>query len=255
MTGPVTGIVVPTLGRRPEFLLQSLRSIAAAGECFVSVVAPKDFDASDLIADGLVDQKIDEVGKTLPAAIEQGIGALPSEIRYVNWLGDDDLLRPGALTTAENFLVEHPKSSAVYGRCDYVDEGGETIWTNRSGRWAAPLLRVGPDLVPQPGSLVRRSAFEAIGGLRTDLGWAFDLDMFLRLARNGRLSFVPKTLAAFRWHPDSLSVGQRDDSVREASQVRREHLASWVRPLSFLWEPPVRWATMRAGNYVGRRKK
>jgi hypothetical protein len=155
----------------------------------------------------------------------------------------------------ERFLETHPRSSVVYGRCDYVDESGTILWTNRSGSWAAPLLRVGPDLIPQPGSLFRRSAFIATGGLRTDLGWAFDLDIFLRLAQHGKLSYVRRTLAAFRWHADSLSVGQRDNSVREASQVRREFLPAWIRPISALWERPVRWATNRAGDFVGGSKK
>ena len=116
-------------------------------------------------------------------------------------------------------------------------------------------MRVGPDLIPQPGSLFRRSSYREAGKLRTDLGWAFDLDLFLRLAAVGKLSYLRETLAAFRWHADSLSVGQRGDSVREASQVRREFLPDWVRPLSVVWEGPVRWATHRAGDFVGGVKK
>ncbi len=252
---PKAAVVVPTLGRRPEFLTQSLRSIREAGNGYVLIVAPAAFDAGKLIADGLADRKIDETGTTLPAAIDQGFDALPDGIEYIAWLGDDDLLRAGALSTAESFLAEHPKSSAVYGACDYIDESGKILWTNKSGSWAAPLLRVGPDLVPQPGSLFRRSSYRSVGGLRTDLGWAFDLDLFLRLAGVGKLSYVRDTLAAFRWHADSLSVGQRGDSVREASQVRREFLPAWVRPVSLVWETPVRWATHRAGDFVGGRKK
>jgi glycosyltransferase involved in cell wall biosynthesis len=252
---PLAAVVVPTLGRRPEFLDQSLRSIREAGESYVLLVAPAAFDASELIAAGLADQKIDETGTSLPAAIDQGFDALPESIRYIGWLGDDDLLRPGALSRTQSFLEAHPKSSAVYGACDYVDENGAIVWANRSGAWAAPLLRVGPDLIPQPGSLFRRTSYREAGKLRTDLGWAFDLDLFLRLARVGKLSYLRETLAAFRWHADSLSVGRRGDSVREASQVRREFLPGWARPLSVVWEGPVRWATHRAGDFVGGGKK
>ncbi|MBW8870871.1 MAG: hypothetical protein JF618_01400, partial [Leifsonia sp.] len=55
----------------------------------------------------------------------------------------------------------------MYGGCDYIDENGAKVWQNNSGPWAAPLLRIGPDLVPQPGSLFRRSAVEEVGELRT----------------------------------------------------------------------------------------
>jgi hypothetical protein len=252
---PAIAVVVPTLGQRPEYLEQSLSSIRAAGESYILMVAPKAFDATPLKDKGLIDEKLDETGRSLPAAIDQGFAALPESIRYIAWLGDDDLLRPGALGLALDFLGRHPRSSAVYGRCDYIDPAGARVWANRSGWWAAPLLRIGPDLVPQPGSVFRRSAYEKTAGLRTDLGWAFDLDIFLQLAKFGKLSFIPHTLAAFRWHSESLSVGRRRDSVREASQVRVEHLPRWIRPLSPLWERFVQWATFRASALVEGSKK
>ncbi|MBU1586697.1 MAG: glycosyltransferase family 2 protein [Actinobacteria bacterium] len=252
---PRTAVVVPTLGQRPEFLGQSLASIRAAGEAYILIVAPASFDASPLLAQGLADEKIDEVGRSLPAAIEQGFAALPDSVEFMSWLGDDDVLSPGSLTTTSEFLAAHPRTSAVYGRCDYIDEKNRLVWSNKSGAWAAPLLRIGPDLIPQPGSLFRRSSYLKTAGLRTDLGWAFDLDIFLQLANVGKLSYVRRTLASFRWHADSLSVGQRRDSVREASQVRREYLPAWLRPISGLWERPVQWATYRAGDVVIREAK
>lgn len=250
MTGPRTGVVVPTLGERPEYLEQSLASIRASGEAFILIVAPARFDAAGLIARGLADAKIDETGRSLPEAIEQGFAALPEEIEFMSWLGDDDLLRGDSLRITSEYLATHPRTAAVYGRCDYIDENNDLVWHNRSGSWAAPLLRVGPDLIPQPGSLFRRESYGRTNGLRTDLGWAFDMDIFLQLASVGRLSYVPHTLAAFRWHTESLSVAQRGRSVAEASQVRRDHLPKAIRPISVLWEGPVRWATHRAGSVV-----
>ncbi|MEO8262685.1 MAG: glycosyltransferase [Pseudolysinimonas sp.] len=254
-SGARTTVVVPTLGQRPEFLGQSLRSIRAAGDAYVLMVAPASFDASPLLADGLIDEKLDETGRSLASAINQGFAAVPDDTEYLAWLGDDDLLRPGSLTVTSGFLATHPNSSAVYGGCDYIDGQGRQVWKNDSGPWAAPLLRIGPDLVPQPGSLFRRSAVQQVGELRTDLGWAFDFDFFIRLSKVGKLSYLKQTLADFRWHADSLSVGQRADSVREASVVRRSHLPAWLRPLSVLWEGPVRWATFRASALVKENKE
>lgn len=252
MPSPVIGVVVPTLGERADYLRQSLASIRDAGDAFIAIVAPAGFDASPLVDDGLADVKIDETGRSLPAAINQGVAALPPGIDCVTWLGDDDLLRPGSLRITEPALRRSRKTVAVYGRCDYIDETGKVVWHNASGWWASPLLHVGPDLVPQPGSLIRRTAWDEVGGVRTDLGWAFDFDLFLKLAKVGRLRYVRTILAAFRWHTGSLSVGQRRDSVREASQVRRDHLPRWARPVSELWERPVRWATFRASALVER---
>jgi GT2 family glycosyltransferase len=186
----------------------------------------------------------------LPAAINQGINELPSEVEYVNWLGDDDLLAKDSIESTAKFLEDDAATVMVFGSCDYIDSKSQTIWTNSSGRWAVPLLRFGPDLIPQPGALFRRSTFEKLGGLKTDLGWAFDFDLFIRLSKVGKLRFINQTLAKFRWHPESLSVEHRKKSVAEASRVRVSHLPGFLRPISFLWEYPVRQATLVAGKRV-----
>ena len=117
------------------------------------------------------------------------------------------------------------------------------------------MLRFGPDLIPQPGALFRRSTFNAVGGLKTNLGWAFDFDLFLRFSKAGKLHYISQTLALFRWHPESLSVEHRKSSVAEASQVRVSHLPAFLRTISFIWEYPVQQATLIAGKRVTAKAK
>jgi GT2 family glycosyltransferase len=244
------GIVVPTLGKRPDYLEQCLNSIRAAGEAHILLVAPASFSTDDLRSAGLVDSVVLDSGGGLPAAINQGIRALPSTVEFVNWLGDDDLLTTNSLVASSKALDENYQTVMAFGSCDYINGEGQTVWANGSGRWAVPLLRFGPDLIPQPGALFRRTAFERVGGLRTDLGWAFDFDLFIRLSKVGKLRFLNQTLAKFRWHPESLSVEHRKKSVAEASQVRVSHLPALLRPISSIWEYPVRQATLIAGKRV-----
>ena len=249
------GIVVPTLGNRLDYLNQCLASIRAAGEAHVLLVAPDTFNPDALRSEGLIDSVVLDAGGGLAAAINQGIRALPSTVEYVNWLGDDDLLTISSLVSSSKALDENNQTVMTFGSCDYIDGESQTVWANSSGQWAVPLLRFGPDLNPQPGALFRKSAFEKVGGLRTDLGWAFDFDLFIRLSKIGKLRFLNQTLAKFRWHPESLSVEQRRKSVAEASQVRVTHLPGFVRPISFLWEYPVQQATLIAGKRVTARSK
>jgi GT2 family glycosyltransferase len=129
------------------------------------------------------------------------------------------------------------------------------IFTNKSGKYAVPLMRFGPQLIPQPGSLFRRDAYEKIGGLNSEFKWAFDLELLIRLSEVGRFKFLNQTLASFRWHEDSLSVGGRDGSVREASRIRKQFLPTWLKPVSELWELPMRSAIKYAGTKVSRRRQ
>jgi len=242
------GIVVPSLGQRPDYLEKCLRSIRAAGEAHVLLVAPSSLDISNLQSLGLVDSVVADAGAGLAAAINLGIDSLPDSVEYINWLGDDDLLKPDSLNSCTDALDMKPDALMVFGACEYIDTQGDVVWNNRSGQWAVTLMRVGPDLIPQPGSLFRRSAFNSVGGLRTNLGWAFDFDLFIRFSKAGKLHYLNQTLASFRWHPESLSVGHRKNSVAEAGKVRVSHLPALLKAISFLWEYPVRTATLIAGN-------
>ena len=247
---PTVGIVVPTLGRRPEYLEQCLLSIRRAGEAFVTLVAPSGFESSTILDSGLVDSFVQDPGMGLAEAINAGFRSMPEIITLINWLGDDDLLYPGALSQAAEALDAHPEAVMVFSSCDYIDPSGEIVWRNRSGQWAVPLLRFGPDLVPQPGALFRKKAFQAVGGLSAKYEWAFDFDLFIKLSRLGKILFIDGTRAAFRWHAESLSVEFRSNSVLEASKVRISHLPRLLRPISQLWEFPVRQATLIAGSRV-----
>ena len=249
------GIVVPTLGTRPDYLRQCLESIRQAGNAHVCLVAPGDFQHQYLIDLGLINQFVIDPGTGLPEAINKGFLELPIDIEYINWLGDDDLLSPGALEETTSALDRDKGSVLVFGSCHYVDSEGKVIWTNYSGQWASSILRFGPDLIPQPGSLFRRSAYNQVGGLNPNFSWAFDFDLFLNLKNVGQLKFLGKVLSSFRWHPESLSVEFRKMSVDEASKVRVSHLPAALKPISVIWEYPIKNATFLAGMRVTKKAK
>jgi hypothetical protein len=81
------------------------------------------------------------------------------------------------------------------------------------------------------------------------------LDLLIRLSRVGKFKYTPRVLAKFRWHDGSLSVGGREGSVNEASVIRIAALPAVVRVFAPLWESPIRWAIMRAGERLTARSK
>ena len=253
------GIIVPTIGSRPEYLSLALQSIRdAGGNAYAILVGNKGFDGSPFLAQGLIDEYLTEPDEVIGAAnlaakINFGLRALPVDIEYINWLGDDDLLTPGSLDVALARITSADKPVLVFGGCEYIDPDGNRIWEMPAGQWNVPLLRFGPQLIPQPGALYSRAAFEQLGGLSSKFGWAFDFNLFLGLSTIGKCVYVPQTLAKFRWHPGSLSVSKRRSSVAEASAVRRSYLPAWLRPVSILWEWPVMQATYWAGVRVSKK--
>jgi GT2 family glycosyltransferase len=160
-------------------------------------------------------------GSGLSGAVNAGWRAFGERCDYWTWLGDDDTWVGGAAALAMGLLDRDRRASMVFGRCRYVTEDGRVLFEARPTRLAAWLLRWGPNLVPQPGSLYRAEAVRSVGLLDESLRFAMDLDLFLRLQDAGRLRYLPEVLATFRWHAGSTTVASTVDSEAEARRVRR----------------------------------
>jgi hypothetical protein len=247
---PAVGVVVPTIGERPQYLDITLKSIREAGDSYIVLVGREGFDATSYQNEGLVDLYLDEFETSVPNKITQGFGALPENIEYITWIGDDDLLAPGSLSVAVDVLGRPEKPVLVYGHCQYIDSEGNDVLVKRSGSWAVPLLRFGPQLIPQPSAVFRRDAFEEVGGLSHKFEFAYDFDLFLKLTKVGKTVFVDKILSSHRWHATSLTYSRRWDSVKEASGVRVSNLPLATRVLSPLWELPVILVTYLIGSFL-----
>ncbi len=154
--------------------------------------------------------------------------------------GDDDLLALARSATTAALDAE-PDASMVYGWCDYIDEHGTVVFSSRAGRVAARILRFGPNLVPQPGSLMRLSDVLAVGGVDEALSLSMDLDLFLRLRRRGRLIALNR--------PGVVPVARRIDdgavggaSADEADRVRMRYMSAPGAGAYRLARWPGRWA-------------
>ena len=247
---PDIAIVVPTMGLRMDYLHQSLTSLRESGAGLLCIVSPKDVDLEELKSAKLFDLRIDDAGDGLVNAINKAFVALPEHIKFISWLGDDDLVAKDSLYNARQVMETNPNVVAVVGICDYIGSRGERILTNRAGSLGVRILSWGPNLVPQPGSLFRRSAFNEIGCLDPEYPLAFDFDLFLKLRKIGDIEFLNQKIASFRWHGTSLSVSQRRLAVLEASRIRRRNRSKPVAMLSLVWEPAVIVFTLLVANVV-----
>lgn len=245
-------IVVPTLGQRLGHLQDCLASIHTQDpEPSIALIGPDTPAIRSLASDSGATWVPDPGSQT--KAINTGVSTASNHIRYVNWLGDDDLLEPGAISATRNALEANPSATVAYGSCRYIDESGYPLWVNSAGPWASRILSWGPDLIPQPGMLVRLSAWDLVGGVDESYRFAFDLDLLLKLKRTGPLLDVGQIVSSFRWHPDSLTVGDRATNLAESERAKRNALSPRMRSVAWVWERPVRGATRIAAWEVNRR--
>lgn len=245
-------IAVPSLGLRADYLDDCLRSIREQSvDADIALVSP-DTPALRAVAERFGATLIPDPG-SLPSAVNAALDLASQEYEYVNWLGDDDLLTPGSLEATLRALDADPAAVVAYGACRYIDSHGGELWVSRAGRWANHLLSWGPDLIPQPGMLIRSTAWRAVGGVDASYRLAFDLDLLLRLRKVGTLVDVDTVVSCFRWHPDSLTASNRDINIAESERAKRSALGPTARRLAWLWERPVRVATRLAAAEVQRR--
>jgi GT2 family glycosyltransferase len=187
---------------------------------------------------------------SLPAAINLGAIVLKDHHEYVNWLNDDDLLEPNTLHLVAQALDNNLQATVAFGYCRYIDTQNQELWVSKAGKLAPKILPWGPDLIPQPGMLIRTSAWEQVNGINTTYSLAFDLDLLLRLKKLGPLVSIPHVVSSFRWHPDSLTVDDRTNNLKESERAKKSALPPALKPLSPIWDVPVRWAIRRAANRV-----
>lgn len=235
--------VVPTLGERTDTLGPALESLVQqeGPVCRVVVVAPPTATQAREIAAAAGAEVVDDPRRGLSAAMNAGLAARRGE-DYLAWIGDDDAMAPDGLRTLADMLDRDTSAVVAFGACEYMNADDEVFAVSRAGGLATRVLRWGPDLIPQPASLSRLDAMEAVGLYDESLRFVMDLDMFLRLRSQGRFLSTGRTVARYRWHPDALTVANRGPSISEAELVKRRHLPGWARPVAPVWEVPVRAA-------------
>jgi glycosyltransferase involved in cell wall biosynthesis len=248
---PEVLVVIPTLGKRPQYLKLTLESIAQQkpGICEIVIVGPLKSKETAKLAKEYGASQVDDPGG-MSAAVNAGVAAAKPWHKYINWIGDDDLLMPDALATAVAALEAHPDASASFGYCNYIDANGKYLFKSRAGRIAPWVLSWGPDLVPMPGTLMRLSSLHEVGEFDENNKYCMDLEMLLRLKKVGKLISTGKTLSAFRWHSNSQTVLNRDLVLKETMQVKHRNLPRPLRVIAPLWDGPVWLATLLAVKYV-----
>jgi glycosyltransferase involved in cell wall biosynthesis len=241
MTDPQVTVVVPSFNQA-LFLEDALRSIYA-----------QDLPAEVFVQDGgSSDQSIDVIlryadrlagWRSFPdngqaAAINEGIdrGTAP----FVCWLNSDDWFLPGGLGKLLQKLSYNPAAPAAYGKVwNYEQKTGRQrpVWTQDFTDTNMARRCV----VSQPGTLIRRSAWEAVGGLDEDLHMALDYDLWWRLSKRfGPLVKVDDFVAVNRDHDATKTRRLRRRHYAEAIAIVRKHYGK-VPAKWWLYYPYAVW--------------
>jgi glycosyltransferase involved in cell wall biosynthesis len=153
-------------------------------------------------------------------ALNRGFGMARGSI-YA-WLNADDTYLPGAVSAAVRHLLEQPETAAVYGRGYWVDQHGKTLDPYPTQAFDRDAL--GQDCyICQPACFFRKSAFVEARGLDANLHYAFDYDLWIRMARRHVFRQVPEELATSRMHARNKTLAGRKALYAENFSVLKRY--------------------------------
>ena len=158
------------------------------------------------------------------AAINEGVklGSAP----YIFWLNSDDWLLPNGLSKLVKILENDPFLPAAYGNVwNYVQDGNKKtpVWVEDFSERRLAIRCI----ASQPGALVRRSAWELVGGLDESMHMAFDYDLWWKLYKSfGELKHVDEFVAVNRDHANTKTNKYKKLHYVEAMRIVKKYYGS-----------------------------
>lgn len=174
---------------------------------------------------------ISELDQGMYDAIAKGFERANGDIYC--YLNADDLFECGGLRSVGEYFSQHPNTQVIYHE-DVVLVNGWKYPNVRQPNDVDTVDLLGGHILFQDGVFWRRTAFEAIGGIRRDLKLAGDFDLWLRLSDRFRFVRRPGHVSCFRVRPGQLS-SRMDCYHREMEQSIADFLANVPIVKRTLW--------------------
>lgn len=242
---PAVSVIIPTYGGRAEYLLAAIDSVLAQTRPPAEIVVVDDGSPDDtaghvapLVRAGRVRYVRRENGG-LAAARNTGAAAARGE--FLLFLDDDDLLVPTALEVLGDALAARPDDAFAYGSWVRFDGAPPPVPEDRQPPEVADrnaflmFNRIGTAGMV----LMRRAAYDAVGGFNAALKKVEDWDMWLRLLSRYQALNVGRPVLLYRLHANNMS-GDVARMYQASLGVARAHLAAL---------PPHRRVVIRRFTY------
>jgi glycosyltransferase involved in cell wall biosynthesis len=153
-------------------------------------------------------------------AVNKGVLRCQGEI--VGWLNSDDLYLPGAVQEAVNKLQD-TGADMVFGKAITIDQDGKPLNTLEFGPWGLQeLMRF--RVICQPAVFMKKSVWEAVGGLDPTYDFMLDHQLWLKIAAQFQVAYLDQFLAASRFHHEAKNVSS---AAGFSDEIWR--LVSWMR--------------------------
>jgi glycosyltransferase involved in cell wall biosynthesis len=137
---------------------------------------------------------------------------------FLGWLNSDDLFEPGALLIAAEALLKHPVAGMVFGDVRSIDADGNTFNIMHFNSWGLEDLMCFK-VIGQPGVFMRRAVQQQVGYLDASYHYLLDHHFWLLMLKMAPMVYIPKVLAAARFHPLAKNMSKHAYYQEDAYRI------------------------------------
>ncbi|PYT86436.1 MAG: glycosyl transferase family 2, partial [Acidobacteria bacterium] len=241
---PYWSVMIPTYKPRADYLEQTLRSVLQQDPGPEQMQIEVVDDASpkvDVIA--LVQKIAGDRVTVFRSPVNKGLAGCwntcieRSQGEWVHILHQDDLVFPRFYSVLGRLIYAQPTAGAAFCRYDFIDSKGARVLEQ-------PALQTEAGAIDHPSEtlaiknqvqcsaiVVRRSAYERVGGYDGQFVFTLDWEMWIRIAAGFPVLYHPELLASFRIQADSETsrLARTGETVRDSMRMI-ESFPNYITP-------------------------
>ena len=164
---------------------------------------------------------ISEPDMGISDAMNKGIKLSTGDV--IAHLHSDDAYLPGTLRRVAEIFQANPPVKWVTGLLRVIDGSGAAIYDTTLKASYSFMSLIARNLVGHPATFIRKEIFDEVGGFDTNLRYAMDYDLWLRIASRYEPLAINQVFAKFRSHQDSLSSRELLNAIDEEFSIKKAY--------------------------------
>lgn len=244
---PLWSVMIPVYNCSP-YLRETLESVLQQDQGIEKMQIEVCDDAS---TDADVEQLVYQIGKGRISYFKQetNVGSLRnfetclnrSKGHLIHLLHGDDKIRKGFYEKMDNLFTAYPETGAAFCRFVSIDQYNNEEMVSDLEKPEAGILDnwlerlAHKQLIQTPSIVVKRQVYEKLGGFY-GVHYGEDWEMWMRIAANYKMGYIPEVLAEYRKHESSISgkyilTGQNIRDLKQVMQISKKYFTEdkWQR--------------------------